>query len=116
MLVVTGNQNRETLVKRLEKEGRAIVDTLPLYKTTKTDLSADPVAERFRAEGADAVLFTSSSTVKSFVDQQKRHCNSRTAPLSSLPSAASAGAARSTSVEANRLPWSLRDLAHGHRL
>ena len=70
MLVVTGNQNRETLVKRLEEEGRAIVDTLPLYKTSKTDLSDHPIAERFRKDGADAVLFTSSSTVKSFVDQQ----------------------------------------------
>ena len=70
LLVVTGNQNREGLVKRLESdEGRAIVDTLPLYKTSKTDLSKDPAAERFRQEGADAVLFTSSSTVKSFVEQ-----------------------------------------------
>lgn len=70
MLVVTGNQNRETLVKRLEEEGRAIVDTLALYKTTRTDLSEEPAAERFRKEGADAVLFTSASTVKSFMDQQ----------------------------------------------
>ena len=69
MLVVTGNQNRESLVQRLETEGGAIVDTLPLYKTSKTDLSEHPAAERFRKEGADAVLFTSSSTVKSFVDQ-----------------------------------------------
>ena len=69
MLVVTGNQNRETLVKRLETEGGAIVDTLPLYQTSKTDLSQHPAAERFRKEGADAVLFTSSSTVKSFIDQ-----------------------------------------------
>jgi uroporphyrinogen III methyltransferase/synthase len=69
MLVVTGNQNREVLVKRLETEGGAIVDTLPLYKTSKTDLSNHAAAERFRTEGADAVLFTSSSTVKSFVDQ-----------------------------------------------
>ncbi|TVP78605.1 MAG: uroporphyrinogen-III C-methyltransferase [Puniceicoccaceae bacterium] len=70
ILVVTGNQNRESLVQRLESdEGRAIVDTLPLYKTSKTNLSQHPAAERFRQEGADAVLFTSASTVKSFVDQ-----------------------------------------------
>jgi uroporphyrinogen III methyltransferase/synthase len=70
ILVVTGNQNREALVQRLESdEGRAIVDTLPVYKTSKNDLAQDPAAERFRQEGADAVLFTSSSTVKSFVDQ-----------------------------------------------
>lgn len=70
ILVVTGNRNRESLVERLESdEGRAIVDTLPVYRTSKTDLSDDPAAARFRREGADAVLFTSASTVKSFVDQ-----------------------------------------------
>ena len=70
ILVVTGNQNRESLVQRLESdEGRAIVDTLPVYRTSKNDLSDHPAAARFREEGADAVLFTSSSTVKSFVDQ-----------------------------------------------
>jgi uroporphyrinogen III methyltransferase/synthase len=70
LLVVTGNQNREELVQRLETDGRAIVDTLPLYKTSKTDLTNDSAAARYRNEGADAVLFTSSSTVNSFVDQQ----------------------------------------------
>jgi uroporphyrinogen III methyltransferase/synthase len=69
LLVITGNQNRENLVTRLETEGRAIVDTLPLYKTSKTDLTDHPAAARFRKEGADAVLFTSSSTVKSFIEQ-----------------------------------------------
>lgn len=70
ILVVTGNQNRESLVQRLESdEGRAIVDTLSVYRTSKSDLRKNPAAERFRQEGADAVLFTSSSTVKSFVDQ-----------------------------------------------
>lgn len=71
VLVVTGNQNREDLVQRLETEARAIVDVLPLYKTSRTDLSEHPNAARFRKEGADAVLFTSSSTVKSFVDQKE---------------------------------------------
>ena len=69
VLVVTGNQNREELVKRLETEGRAIVDTLPLYKTRKTNLLENEAAARFRKEGADAILFTSSSTVNSFIDQ-----------------------------------------------
>ncbi|MGJ8653955.1 MAG: uroporphyrinogen-III C-methyltransferase [Opitutaceae bacterium] len=69
LLVVTGNQNREELVQRLETEGRAIVDTLPLYKTEKTNLLENEAAARFRKEGADAILFTSSSTVNSFIDQ-----------------------------------------------
>src|SRR5258708_2134213 len=68
VLVVTGNLNRDILVKKLE-EARAIVDTLPVYSTEKTDLSADPAAQDFREKGADAVLFASSSAVQSFVAQ-----------------------------------------------
>jgi uroporphyrinogen-III synthase len=68
LLVITGNLNRDDLVKKLE-DARAIVDQLQVYKTEKTDLSADPVAADFRARGADAILFASSSAVQSFVDQ-----------------------------------------------
>jgi uroporphyrinogen-III synthase len=68
LLVITGNLNRDDLVTKLE-DARAIVDQLQVYKTEKTDLSADPVAADFRARGADAVLFASSSAVQSFVDQ-----------------------------------------------
>jgi uroporphyrinogen-III synthase len=68
MLVVTGSLNRDDLVEKLTA-ARAIVDTLQVYKTEQTDLSEDPVAADFRARGADAVLFASSSAVQSFVDQ-----------------------------------------------
>lgn len=68
VLVITGNLNRDVLIKKLE-EARAIVDQLQVYKTEKTDLSAEPVAADFRAKGADAILFASSSAVQSFVDQ-----------------------------------------------
>lgn len=68
LLVVTGNLNRDSLIKKLE-EARAIVDGLQVYKTEKTDLSAEPAAQEFRARGADAILFASSSAVQSFVDQ-----------------------------------------------
>ncbi|MDB6167976.1 MAG: Uroporphyrinogen synthase [Verrucomicrobia bacterium] len=68
VLVVTGNLNRETLVKKLEA-ARAIVDQLQVYRTEKSDIAADPVAADFRARGADAVLFASSSAAQSFVDQ-----------------------------------------------
>jgi uroporphyrinogen III methyltransferase/synthase len=69
VIVVTGNLNRDTLVKKLEQEGRAIVDRLLLYATARTDLAADPVAADFRARGADAILFASSSAVASFASQ-----------------------------------------------
>lgn len=68
LLVITGNLNRDTLVSKLE-EARAIVDRLQVYKTEKVDLSAQPAAADFRAHGADAILFASSSSVQSFVDQ-----------------------------------------------
>jgi uroporphyrinogen-III synthase len=68
ILVITGNLNRDGLVEKLTA-GRAIVDTLQVYKTEQTDLSADPVAADFRAKGADAILFASSSAVQSFADQ-----------------------------------------------
>jgi uroporphyrinogen-III synthase len=68
VLVITGNQNREILVQKLE-EVRAIVDILPVYKTEETDLAADPLAGEFRAKGADAILFASPSAAQSFFDQ-----------------------------------------------
>lgn len=68
VLIVTGNLNRDALVKRLE-DARAIVDRLPVYRTERTNLAADPAAAEFRHHGADAILFASSSAVQSFVDQ-----------------------------------------------
>lgn len=68
LLVIAGNLNRDTLVLKLE-EARAIVDRFQVYKTEKTDLSANPAAADFRARGADAILFASSSAVQSFADQ-----------------------------------------------
>jgi len=68
ILVITGNQNRDILVEKLH-EARAIVDTLPVYKTAENSLADDPVAGDFRAKGADAILFASPSAVQSFFDQ-----------------------------------------------
>ncbi|MEO0795016.1 MAG: uroporphyrinogen-III C-methyltransferase [Verrucomicrobiota bacterium] len=70
VLVVTGNRNRDVLVEKLE-EGRAIVDTFPVYRTELTDLSDHPAAVRFREVGADAITFASSSAADSFVRQAK---------------------------------------------
>ena len=68
VLVITGNLNRDILVKKLE-EARAIVDQLQVYKTEPNDLAADPAAADFRTRGADAVLFASSSAAQSYADQ-----------------------------------------------
>jgi len=68
VLLITGNLNRDTLTQKLEA-ATAIVDHLQVYKTESVDLSALPVAADYRARGADAILFASSSSVQSFVDQ-----------------------------------------------
>lgn len=70
VLLVTGNLGRDVLTQKLE-EARAIVDRFEVYRTEPTDLSGNPAAKVFREQGADAILFTSSSGVKSFVDQAK---------------------------------------------
>ena len=68
VLVITGNLNRDILVKKLE-EARAMVDCLQVYKTEAVDLSLNPQAVDFRRLGADAVLFASSSSARCFVEQ-----------------------------------------------
>ncbi len=68
VLVVTGNLNREILVEKLEG-ARAIVDRLQVYQTEKVDLSDHLAAADYRAHGADAVLFASSSAAQFFAEQ-----------------------------------------------
>lgn len=68
MLVITGNQNRDVLVRGLEAE-RAIVDTLQVYETRPTQLGKLPAAKEFRQSGGDVLVFASSSAVKSFGEQ-----------------------------------------------
>ena len=66
VLIITGNRNGPELVDALVDKGRAIVDQLQVYSTDLNDPSGNWETNSFLAEGADAVLFTSSSTVESF--------------------------------------------------
>ena len=68
ILVITGNRNRDGVVKKLE-DALAIVDTLTVYRSDTFDIAQHPAAKLFREEGADVVTFTSPSTVESFGDQ-----------------------------------------------
>lgn len=100
VIVITGNLNRDVLVKKLE-EARAIVDSLKVYQTEKTDLTDDPVAADFRARGADAVLFASSSAVQSFADQAAAL---KLAPTAKRPLAGSIGPQTSETMKKVGLP------------
>lgn len=100
VLVITGNLNRDELVLKLEG-ARAIVDQLQVYKTERTDLAGDPAAADFRARGADAVLFASSSAVESFVAQAGAL---KLAKGAKTPLAGSIGPQTSETMKARGLP------------
>jgi uroporphyrinogen-III synthase len=70
VLIITGNRNSEELPKELWEQ-RAIVDALQVYSTHFCDLSGNEAAARFRAEGADAIVFASASAVEAFGEQAK---------------------------------------------
>ena len=57
---------REVLPKRLAELG-AIVDEATAYRTVPETNDPSGALERFKAEGADLVTFTSSSTVENFL-------------------------------------------------
>lgn len=100
MVVVTGNLNRDDLVKQLEAAG-AIVDRLPLYRTEKLDLTEDAAAADFRQRGADAVLFASSSAVEAFAGQAK---NLQLEPSARRPVAGSIGPQTTATMKQVGLP------------
>jgi uroporphyrinogen-III synthase len=100
VVVITGNLNRDTLISKLEAAG-AIVDQLQVYQTEKTDLTDDPAAADFRARGADAILFASSSAAQSFVDQAAALTLS---PGAKRPLAGSIGPQTSETMKASGIP------------
>jgi len=103
VLLVTGNRNREVLRQRLEAD-LAIVDELEVYHNLATDLTDHPGAERFRREGADAVVFASSSAVEGFVRQAahlQREAGAR------APICVSIGPQTTASLQAAGLPADL---------
>ena len=68
VLVVTGDRNRDVVIKGLT-DRQAIVDQLPIYATEDADAGGTDAAADFRQYGADAILFASGSAVESFVRQ-----------------------------------------------
>src|SRR5882757_1150038 len=65
-LVVRALGAREVMPQRLAELG-AIVDEATAYRTVQENNDSSGAQERFRAEGADLITFTSSSTVGNFL-------------------------------------------------
>ena len=68
-LLIQGNRNDTILSDKLVGEGQAIVDTLQVYETLDQVPSESKDLLNFRKNGADAIIFTSSSAVESFAKQ-----------------------------------------------
>jgi len=66
ILLARAEQARDVLPKELAKLG-AIVDEAVAYRTVPETEDASGALARFRAEGADMITFTSSSTVENFL-------------------------------------------------
>jgi uroporphyrinogen III methyltransferase/synthase len=66
ILVVRPEVARDVLAAELSRLG-AIVDEAVAYRTVPETADAGDAVERFKAEGADLVTFTSSSTVENFL-------------------------------------------------
>jgi uroporphyrinogen III methyltransferase/synthase len=109
VLVLAGNRNRDELPRRLETEGRAIVDVFPVYRTELTDLAGDPAAQAFREEGADVIAFTSASTVESFA-QQAAHLVP--GPAARRPLACAIGPLTAAALRERHLPVDLEAPEH----
>lgn len=103
ILVVTGNRNRDKLVTMLEEE-RSIVDVYPVYETILTDLSSQGAAAEFRRNGADALVFSSSSAVESF-GQQAAHLKLEKG--AQIPALCSFGPQTSSTMKAAGIPVSV---------
>jgi uroporphyrinogen III methyltransferase/synthase len=70
-LLARAERAREFLSKRLTELG-AIVDEAIAYRTVPETTDPSGGLDRFRAEGADLITFTSSSTVENFLVLQPR--------------------------------------------
>lgn len=71
VLVIEGNRNSTAMVEKLSQDGYAIVDRFQLYETSLVQLNKDDAfVKKYCQSGADAVIFTSTSTVQSFHQNQ----------------------------------------------
>ena len=108
VLVVVGNKNPPSLIDTLTK-GRAIVDALQVYANRPASLEGVPALQRFREVGADALTFTSASTVDGFVDQAAALALQ---PGARRPKTASIGPSTSERMRARGLPVDVEARTH----
>lgn len=67
VLIPRALEGRDLIPRRLSDMG-AVVDVVPVYETVRDDSAAEPLRAQLLAREIDAVTFTSSSTVRNFVE------------------------------------------------
>jgi uroporphyrinogen III methyltransferase/synthase len=67
VLIPRAETARELLPEQLRGQG-AMVDVIPVYRTVVPTVDADALKQRMERGGIDVVTFTSSSTVRNFVE------------------------------------------------
>ena len=108
ILAITGNRNRDILVNKLEKNW-AIVDTLQVYETDFTDISKLEATTQFKKEGADYILFASSSAAQSFASNAQ---NLQLEKGASHPQTVSIGPATSATMKEVGMPINIEATKH----
>ena len=101
VLWVCGDRANKEAIELLQGKGEAIVDVFEVYRNRTKDLSNDPLAETFRKEGADGVLFASPSAVNSFVEQAE-HLARETGAI--IPKTVSIGPSTTVAMKQMHIP------------
>jgi uroporphyrinogen III methyltransferase/synthase len=101
---------RETLVEGLESLG-AIVDRVPLYTSVPDGAGAAAIREKLLAGEADAVTFTSASSVNAFVDAVGADAATRVPAVTIGPVTTAAARARGLEVAAEAQMSTIAGLA-----
>lgn len=68
VLIPSAEDARDVLVSGLRQRG-AVVDSIPVYRTVPAEGDFQDLIEEITGQRIDAVTFTSSSTVRAFVDR-----------------------------------------------
>jgi uroporphyrinogen III methyltransferase/synthase len=72
ILLPRAKEGRDILPKKLRELG-AIVDEIPIYKTIRPNRDVDKIKNLFMRKKIDIITFTSSSTVKNFIEMFKQN-------------------------------------------
>jgi uroporphyrinogen-III synthase len=109
ILVITGNLSDNSLPEQLSAQGKAIVDTLPVYQTESCPAPCNATVSDFRQHGADVIVFASPSAVRSFCTQAGAL---QLMPGAQQPAVGSLGPSTTQEIKRQGIPLAFEAAAH----